>query len=194
VVRDRSGVTRRTPFQSYWKLADFTAKYNKFSYDEAVAGIEERLAAAVASHRQADVKVGALLSGGLDSSTLVGLARVRGAAMHDQLGFADALRAVFSRPRGPKEGSRTKTASLRRASASRSLPRSLAADFLVRSPEEDEAFAKRRFRLLKRVQREKRLNDSGLHVESARAVSCAAFYAKRHFGERSGRVDRIVVA
>jgi asparagine synthase (glutamine-hydrolysing) len=65
-------------FQSYWNLADYTAAGNTLSYEEAVERIEDRLAAAVASHRQADVKVGALLSGGLDSSTLVGLAHRNG--------------------------------------------------------------------------------------------------------------------
>jgi asparagine synthase (glutamine-hydrolysing) len=66
-------------FQSYWNLADYTASHNTLDYHEAIARVEERLAAAVASHRQADVKVGALLSGGLDSSTLVGLAHHNGA-------------------------------------------------------------------------------------------------------------------
>jgi asparagine synthase (glutamine-hydrolysing) len=65
-------------FQRYWMLADYTAAHNKLSYDEALVQIEKRLAAAVHSHRQADVKVGALLSGGLDSSTLVALANREG--------------------------------------------------------------------------------------------------------------------
>jgi asparagine synthase (glutamine-hydrolysing) len=67
-------------FQRYWNLADYTAEHNKLGYDAAVAAVEACLADAVHSHRQADVKVGALLSGGLDSSTLVGLARRNGAA------------------------------------------------------------------------------------------------------------------
>ncbi len=82
-------------FQSYWNLADFAAGDSALSYDEAVAQVEERLAAAVASHRQADVKVGALLSGGLDSSTLVGLAHRNGAARLPtySLGYRDAAPA-----------------------------------------------------------------------------------------------------
>jgi asparagine synthase (glutamine-hydrolysing) len=66
-------------FQSYWGLADFTAAHNALSYEEAGARAEDLLTRAVASHRQADVKVGALLSGGLDSATLVALAHKDGA-------------------------------------------------------------------------------------------------------------------
>jgi len=67
-------------FRHYWNLADYTADHNNLSYDDAVAAVESSLAAAVHSHRLADVKVGALLSGGLDSSTLVGLAYRNGGA------------------------------------------------------------------------------------------------------------------
>ena len=79
-------------FQRYWNLAAFTAERNTLSYDEAVARVEDTLARAVESHRQADVKVGALLSGGLDSSTLVGLAHRNGGRMLPtySLGYRDA--------------------------------------------------------------------------------------------------------
>jgi asparagine synthase (glutamine-hydrolysing) len=87
-------------FQSYWNLADYTAAANRLAYDEAVAAVEERLAAAVASHRQADVKVGALLSGGLDSSTLVGLAHRDHAAKLPtySIGYRDAAPAFCEMP------------------------------------------------------------------------------------------------
>jgi asparagine synthase (glutamine-hydrolysing) len=87
-------------FQCYWNLADYTAQHNKLSYDEAVAAVEERLAAAVVSHRQADVKVGALLSGGLDSSTLVGLAhRNRSPKLPTySIGYRDAAPAFCEMP------------------------------------------------------------------------------------------------
>jgi asparagine synthase (glutamine-hydrolysing) len=87
-------------FNPYWKLADFTAERNRLSYPEAVARVEEQLTAAVASHRQADVKVGALLSGGLDSSTLVGLS-CREAALKlptYSLGYRDAAPAFCEMP------------------------------------------------------------------------------------------------
>jgi asparagine synthase (glutamine-hydrolysing) len=66
-------------FRPYWDLARFTATSNGPRYEEALERSEALLADAVASHRQADVKVGALLSGGLDSSTLVALAHRNGA-------------------------------------------------------------------------------------------------------------------
>jgi asparagine synthase (glutamine-hydrolysing) len=79
-------------FQPYWALEDFTANRNKFSYREAVERVEEVLGHAVASHCQGDVKVGALLSGGLDSSTLVGLAHRNGGPKLPtySLGYRDA--------------------------------------------------------------------------------------------------------
>ena len=65
-------------FLPYWRLSDFTASGTAPVYAEAVDRTEELLARAVEAHRQADVKVGALLSGGVDSSTLVGLAHRQG--------------------------------------------------------------------------------------------------------------------
>jgi len=78
-------------FQPYWRLADFTADFNTFDYAEAVDCAEDLLIRAVASHRQADVKVGALLSGGLDSATLVALAHKEGRKLPTySLGYRDA--------------------------------------------------------------------------------------------------------
>lgn len=71
------GVAPGAPeFQPYWDLAAFTCQdpdRPEDRYPEALAGFEGLLATAVASHQAADVRVGSLLSGGLDSSTLVGL-------------------------------------------------------------------------------------------------------------------------
>src|ERR1700694_3840659 len=120
--------------------------------------------------------------------------RVRGAAMHDQFGFADSLAGRFqqaARAEGRLDDENGITAARFRFEE---FARGFAADLLVRSPDKDEAFAKRYFRLLKRLQREKCLNDSGLHVKSPWAVSFSAFQTERHLGDRSGGVDRIVVA
>src|SRR5713226_2223312 len=120
--------------------------------------------------------------------------RMRGAAMHDQFSLADALAGRFqqaARAEGRLEDEDGVAAARFRFEES---ARGFAADLLVGSPKEDEASAKRHFRVLKRLQREKRLNDSGFHVKGSRAVSFAAFHSERHFGERPGGVDRIVVA
>ena len=79
-------------FRPYWNLADFTAEGNTLTYDESVSRAEDLLARAVGTHRYADVKVGALLSGGLDSSTLIALAHRNGAPKLPtySLGFRDA--------------------------------------------------------------------------------------------------------
>ncbi|HEY4944017.1 MAG TPA: asparagine synthase (glutamine-hydrolyzing) [Rhizomicrobium sp.] len=77
-------------FKPYWDLADFTTASEPPSYAEAVERTEQLLARAVASHRRADVKVGALLSGGVDSSTLVGLACRDAPLPTYSLGYRDA--------------------------------------------------------------------------------------------------------
>ena len=83
---------RAPVFQPYWRLADFTADFNTLDYVDAVDRAEHLLTRAVASHRQADVKVGALLSGGLDSATLVALAHKEGKPKLPtySLGYRDA--------------------------------------------------------------------------------------------------------
>jgi asparagine synthase (glutamine-hydrolysing) len=82
----------------YWQLSDFTASSAPPSYGEAVDRAEDLLARAVASHRRADVKVGALLSGGVDSSTLVGLACRHGCLPTYSLGFREAAPAFCELP------------------------------------------------------------------------------------------------
>lgn len=58
-------------FRRYWDLDSLSADGSKPPrYEEAVDRFESLLRDSVASHRIADVKVGSLLSGGLDSSTL----------------------------------------------------------------------------------------------------------------------------
>ena len=87
-------------FRPYWSLRDFTANGNLLCYGEAVDRVEEVLGRAVNSHRRADVKVGALLSGGLDSSTLVGLSlRSNGPKLQTySLGYRAAAPALCELP------------------------------------------------------------------------------------------------
>jgi asparagine synthase (glutamine-hydrolysing) len=66
-------------FHAYWHLSEFTAG-SADSYEKALTRAEHLLARAIDSHRYADVKVGALLSGGLDSAALVALAHRNGAS------------------------------------------------------------------------------------------------------------------
>ena len=120
--------------------------------------------------------------------------RVRSAAMHDQLGFTDALARRLQQPARAKRGFEDQNGVTATRFRFEIPPRRFAANLLVRGPEEDEAFAKMYFRVLKGLQREKRLHNSSLHIEDARSIGLAASYAKRHFGECSTRIDRIVVA
>jgi asparagine synthase (glutamine-hydrolysing) len=85
-------------FRRYWELADHYCPdpdRPPQAYTDAVARFRSLLEGAVASHDVADVTVGSLLSGGLDSSTLVGLqsgiSAARGRALPTfSFGFAGA--------------------------------------------------------------------------------------------------------
>jgi asparagine synthase (glutamine-hydrolysing) len=63
--------------ERYWSL-DFRAK-SQLSEEELLEELEERLSRAVVSHLVSDVPVGAMLSGGLDSSMIVALMARAGA-------------------------------------------------------------------------------------------------------------------
>src|SRR5207253_304376 len=61
------GTVTAPKFNEYWRLSDFVAD-QRISYEDALERFDETFSRAVDSHRVADVKVGSLLSGGLDSS------------------------------------------------------------------------------------------------------------------------------
>lgn len=70
----------RLPVETWYRLPD---KKSDIGYEEAVTGFRGLLADAVALRLRADVPVGSCLSGGLDSSSIVGL-------MHRQLARQEA--------------------------------------------------------------------------------------------------------
>jgi asparagine synthase (glutamine-hydrolysing) len=92
------GPVEAPAFRRYWDLADHYCPdpdRPPQAYGDALARFRTVLADAVASHDVADVTVGSLLSGGLDSSTLVGLQSGISAARGRDLptfsfGFPDA--------------------------------------------------------------------------------------------------------
>src|SRR5437867_3096321 len=64
---------RRLEFRQYWDLDNFEESLPAIDYRVAVDRVGELMINAVRSHSVADVKVGSLLSGGLDSSTVATL-------------------------------------------------------------------------------------------------------------------------
>jgi asparagine synthase (glutamine-hydrolysing) len=81
-------------FEAYWKLSDFHSGNGRPlpTFADASAKFSELLMHSVAGQSLADVKVGALMSGGLDSSTIVmlwsELARQRGSQRLDTISIA----------------------------------------------------------------------------------------------------------
>ncbi len=71
--------------------------------------------------------------------------------------------------------------------------RRFAADFFVRGPEEDDAFAEGNPGFANGVQSEEGLHDARFHVECTGAVGFAGFQTERHFGERAGGINGVVV-
>jgi asparagine synthase (glutamine-hydrolysing) len=59
--------------QQYWNINDFTKTKGDLSYKETCAKVNELLTASVERRLVADVPFGAFLSGGIDSSAIVGL-------------------------------------------------------------------------------------------------------------------------
>lgn len=81
----RDGVVVSECF-SYWQ-PDYTAKL-KMSFDDALDELDHRLGRAVRSRMVSDVPVGAFLSGGVDSSTVVSYAAEAGAGLQTfSIGF-----------------------------------------------------------------------------------------------------------
>jgi asparagine synthase (glutamine-hydrolysing) len=71
----------RPSFRRFWDLPDGAAPPPRPAYGDAVDGLRQRLDDALRSHDDADVTVGSLLSGGLDSAALVGLLAPRRRAL-----------------------------------------------------------------------------------------------------------------
>jgi len=96
------GPVQAPVFRRYWDLADHYCpdpERPPQAYADALARFGSILAGAVASHDLADVTVGSLLSGGLDSSTLVslqsGISAARGRALPTfSFGFPGAVPAL----------------------------------------------------------------------------------------------------
>src|SRR6266851_8416037 len=116
---------------------------------------------------------------------------VRGPAMHYQFGLTDPLARRLQQAARTEGRLEDEDGVAAARFGFEEFAGGLAADFLVGSPEENEPFVEWYFGLLKRLQREKRLNDSGLHVKNSRAVGFAGGNVERHLLQRSAGIDRV---
>jgi asparagine synthase (glutamine-hydrolysing) len=103
VLRLQAGVTPAAP-TPYWSLCEAIASSRNQPFTgsdtDAVNALEARLLAAVALQMQADVPLGAFLSGGVDSSTIVALMQAQSARPvktftigFDEAGYNEAVHA-----------------------------------------------------------------------------------------------------
>ncbi|MFK7930058.1 MAG: asparagine synthase (glutamine-hydrolyzing) [Myxococcota bacterium] len=97
-VRLTRGGTRRAG--SYWSLSDRSPETSPASFGEAVERVEAAVRESAELRSAADVKVGALLSGGVDSSLVTALMRQSGSPVRtytvavDQPGYNESVRAA----------------------------------------------------------------------------------------------------
>src|SRR6266481_4835273 len=117
-----------------------------------------------------------------------------GAAMHDQFGLTDSLARRLQQAAWTEGRLEDEDGIAAARFGFEELAGSLAADFLVGSPKKDEPFAKRYFRLTKRLQGKEGLNDSGLHVKNSRAVGFAGGNAEWHLLQYPAGIDGVVMA
>lgn len=69
----------RVQTEAWWRLPGASPAPANLTRSEIIAGLRAQLAESIRAHRLADVPVGAFLSGGLDSSAIVGLMAASGA-------------------------------------------------------------------------------------------------------------------
>jgi hypothetical protein len=123
-----------------------------------------------------------------------GEAGMRGAAMNNDFGLADALAGSLDEPARTERWLEDKDGVAAASFRFDEDAGGFAADLLVGSPQENDALGNRGLRLLQGLESKKRLNNAGLHVKGAGAIGFATREAIGHFGDGAGGVDRIVVA
>ena len=120
-------------------------------------------------------------------------AGVGSAAMDDKLRFADTFAGSFQQAAGAKRRLQNEHSVAAPGFFFNYFAGRFAADFLVGSPQKNQAFLHRGLQFANGFEREERLDDTRLHIKRAGAVGFVPGNAKRHFGESAGGIDRVVV-
>jgi hypothetical protein len=121
-------------------------------------------------------------------------AGVGSAAVDDEFRFADTLAGSLEQAAGAQRRLQHEDGVAATGLFFNQFARGFAADFFVGGPQKNQALLYRGLQFANGFEREERLNDAGFHVERAGAVDFSAGNAKRHFSERAGGIDRVIVA
>lgn len=118
---------------------------------------------------------------------------VRSLAVHNKLGFAYAFARGLEQTLWAERRFEHENGVTAARLGFEQFARRFGANLFVGRPKKDDSFSRRYFRRLERFEGEERLDNASFHIKDARAENPSAANGERHFAERAGRVDGVIV-
>lgn len=114
--------------------------------------------------------------------------------MHNDFGFANALAGSLDQAAWTERWFENEDSVAAAGFRFDEGARGLAADLLVRSPHEYDAFGKSGLCFLQGFKRKKSLDNASLHVKGAGAIHLVTSHTVGHFDDGAGGIDGVIVA